>query len=178
MMATAFHLIGNVTALVTVTKEKMNKTAIMLLNQQQSESKYYQFNKKVFISPNNSKHRKHRSESVCKTESFDSFFVREMTYLGLKCVTLVPVCHLTDKKWVKKTQFYIVTHFDVFCERFGKTWHMHFTKSLQLIVNRFSKRIKRYKKASLQTKYIFSQNFSITFFSAKYSSVEIISISK
>ena len=25
-------------------------------------------------------HRKHQSESVCKTESFDSFFVREMTH--------------------------------------------------------------------------------------------------
>ena len=35
-------------------------------------------------------HRKHRSESVCKTESFDSFFVRKMTHWGLKCVTLVP----------------------------------------------------------------------------------------
>ena len=43
-------------------------------------------------------HRKHGSESVCKTESFESFFVREMTHRGLKCVTLVPVCHLTDKK--------------------------------------------------------------------------------
>ena len=32
--------------------------------------------------------RKHQSESVCKTESFDSFFVRE-TRRGLKCVTLV-----------------------------------------------------------------------------------------
>ena len=32
-------------------------------------------------------HRKHGSESVRKTESFDSFFVREMTHRGLKCVT-------------------------------------------------------------------------------------------
>ena len=42
--------------------------------------------------------RKHGSESVCKTESFESFFVHEMTHRGLKCVTLVPVCHLIDKK--------------------------------------------------------------------------------
>ena len=42
-------------------------------------------------------HRKHRSESVCKTESLDSVFVREMTHWGLKCVTSVQVCHLTDK---------------------------------------------------------------------------------
>ena len=42
--------------------------------------------------------RKHGSESVCKTKSFESFFVCEMTHRGLKCVTLVPVCHLTDKK--------------------------------------------------------------------------------
>ena len=42
-------------------------------------------------------HTKYRSESVCKTESFDSYFVREMTHWGLKCVTLVQVCHLTDK---------------------------------------------------------------------------------
>ena len=33
-----------------------------------------------------------------KTESFESFFVREMTHRGLKCVTSVPVCHLMDKK--------------------------------------------------------------------------------
>ena len=57
-------------------------------------------------------HRKHQSESVCKTESFDSFFVREMTHRGLKCV---PVCHLTDKKMSQVTQFHIVTHFDFFC---------------------------------------------------------------
>ena len=35
--------------------------------------------------------------------------------MGLKCVTLVPVCHLTDKQMSKMTQFYILTHFDVFC---------------------------------------------------------------
>ena len=54
---------------------------------------------------------------MCKTKSFDSFFVREMTHLGLKCVTLVPVCHLTDKKMSQVTQFHIVTHCDVFCVR-------------------------------------------------------------
>ena len=38
-----------------------------------------------------------------------------MTHWGLKCVTLVEVCHLTDKKMSQMTQFYILTHFDVFC---------------------------------------------------------------
>ena len=51
------------------------------------------------------KHRKHGSESVRETESFDSFFVLEMTDSGLKCVTSVPVCHLTDKKCVKWLSF-------------------------------------------------------------------------
>ena len=35
-----------------------------------------------------------------KLSHLSHFFVREMTHRGLKCVTLVPVCHLTDKKWL------------------------------------------------------------------------------
>ena len=50
-------------------------------------------------------HRKHQSETACKTESFDSFFCPWDDTLGLKWVTLVPVCHLTDKKWVKWLSF-------------------------------------------------------------------------
>ena len=46
-------------------------------------------------------------ESVCKTESFDSLFVREMTHL--------PSVSSHGQKMSQVTQFHIVTHFDVFC---------------------------------------------------------------
>ena len=75
-------------------------------------------------------HRKHGSESVRKTESFDSFFVREMTHRELKCVkwhTLVHGVSSHGQKMSQMTQFYVLTHFHVFCE--GGNWFNWHTSS-------------------------------------------------
>ena len=59
-------------------------------------------------------HRKHGSESVCKTESFESFFVGEMTP-----APWTKVCHFSPsvsshrQKMTQMTQFCILTHSDV-----------------------------------------------------------------
>ena len=58
---------------------------------------------------------KRGSESVRKTESFDSFFVLEMTHPWTKVCHFSPSVSSHGQKMSQMTQFCILTHFDVFC---------------------------------------------------------------